>query len=169
MTRQPVDPVGDTGDRQRDCAATRLSRMPRMVFAPGAESLSVQLVQLLRGRIAAGGGWLPFDRFMAAALYEPGLGYYARGNVVFGSMPQSGSDFVTAPEMTPLFGRALARQLLQAMEVAQVDEVFEFGAGSGALAEQLLQTLGDRIGPLFDRRPLGCHAPAPVRSVAPFR
>ena len=120
--------------------------MPRMVCTSGAESLSAQLLQRLRVQITAAGGWLPFDRFMAAALYEPGLGYYARGNVVFGSMPQSGSDFVTAPEMTPLFGRALSRQVLQAMESAQVEEVFEFGAGSGALAHQLLQALDDRVG-----------------------
>jgi SAM-dependent MidA family methyltransferase len=120
--------------------------MPQMVFASGAESLSAQLVQRLRVQIADAGGWLPFDRFMAAALYEPALGYYARGNVVFGSMPQSGSDFVTGPEMTPLFGRSLAKQVLQAMDLAEVEEVFEFGAGSGALAEQLLQALGDRVG-----------------------
>jgi SAM-dependent MidA family methyltransferase len=91
------------------------------------------------------GGWLPFDRFMALALYAPGLGYYARDDRQFGRMPQSGSDFVTAPELSPFFGRALARQVAQVLEATHTDEVFEFGAGSGALAEQLLQALGDRV------------------------
>jgi SAM-dependent MidA family methyltransferase len=111
----------------------------------GPESLSARLHARLLAAIAAAGGWLPFDRFMAMALYEPGLGYYARGSRQFGAMPASGSDFVTAPELTPLFGRALARQVLQALDAAQADEVFEFGAGSGALAAQLLGALGDRV------------------------
>ncbi len=109
------------------------------------ESLSARLSSRLHAAITAAGGWLPFDRFMAAALYEPGLGYYARGSRQFGTMPACGSDFVTAPELSPLFGRALARQVAQALDAAQADEVFEFGAGSGALAEQLLQALGGRV------------------------
>ena len=127
----------------------------------GAGSLSAQLDQRLHEAIAAAGGWLPFDRFMAMALYEPELGYYARGRQLFGSLPASGSDFVTAPEMTPLFGQALARQVAQALERAQADTVVEFGAGSGALAEQLLETLGESVdrysivelsGPLRERQ-----------------
>ena len=58
-------------------------------------------------------------------------------------MPASGSDFVTAPELSPLFGAALARQVAQALEASGTDEVWEFGAGSGALAAQLLDALGD--------------------------
>ena len=104
-----------------------------------------QLTRLLRRAIDTAGGWLPFDRFMALALYAPGLGYYARGNRQFGAMPASGSDFVTAPELSPLFGAALARQLLQALDATATDEVWEFGAGSGALASQLLQALGGRV------------------------
>ncbi|MBE0547735.1 MAG: SAM-dependent methyltransferase [Rubrivivax sp.] len=111
----------------------------------GPESLSARLQTRLLAAIAAAGGWLPFDRFMAIALYEPGLGYYARGSRQFGAMPASGSDFVTAPELTPLFGAALARQVAQALDAAQADEVFEFGAGSGALAAQLLGVLDDRV------------------------
>ena len=95
--------------------------------------------------IAQQGGWLSFDAFMALALYEPGLGYYARGSRQFGSLPSSGSDFVTAPELSPLFGQALAGQVRQALEASGTDEVYEFGAGSGALASQLLQALGDRV------------------------
>ena len=95
--------------------------------------------------VRAAGGWLPFDRYMAMALYEPGLGYYSRGAPVFGLMPQSGSDFVTAPEMSPLFGATLARPVEEALDAAGADTVFEFGAGSGALAAQLLGALGERV------------------------
>ena len=94
--------------------------------------------------IAEAGGWLPFDRFMALALYAPGLGYYARDDRQFGLMPATGSDFVTAPELSPLFGQALAAQVAQALDASGTDTVWEFGAGSGALAEQLLDALGTR-------------------------
>src|ERR1035437_4852070 len=96
-------------------------------------------------QIAAAGGWIAFDRFMELALYTPGLGYYANDSRKFGHMPESGSDFVTAPEMTPLFGHTLARQVAQALEVTQTDEVWEFGAGSGALAQQVLETLDTAV------------------------
>jgi SAM-dependent MidA family methyltransferase len=107
----------------------------------GAESLSARLHTCLRTAIAENGGWLPFDRVMALALYEPGLGYYARSSRQFGATPETGSDFVTAPELSPLFGAALARQVAQALQASETDEVFEFGAGSGALAAQLLNAL----------------------------
>ena len=110
----------------------------------------------LQQTIDADGGWIGFDRFMAEALYAPGLGYYSRGSTVFGVMPQglreaggevvgAGSDFVTAPEMTPLFGQALARQIAQALQVTGTDEIWEFGAGTGALALQILDAL-DALG-----------------------
>ncbi|CAM3685034.1 class I SAM-dependent methyltransferase [Roseateles saccharophilus] len=105
----------------------------------------MNLVDKLHAEIAAAGGWLPFDRFMATALYAPGLGYYAGGRRKFGQMPGEGSDFVTAPEMSPLFGRALARQLAQAMDASGCREVMEFGAGSGALAVHLIAEL-DALG-----------------------
>ena len=95
--------------------------------------------------IAAAGGWLPFDRFMAMALYEPGLGYYTNALQKFGAMPGSGSDFVTAPGLTPLFGQTLATQVGQALAQTGTHEVLEFGAGTGALALQLLDTLGDAV------------------------
>jgi SAM-dependent MidA family methyltransferase len=103
------------------------------------------LSDLICSVIARQGGWLPFDRFMALALYAPGLGYYARGDRQFGVLPSSGSDFVTAPELSPLFGKALARQIEQALEGSGTDEVWEFGAGSGVLARELLDTLGPRV------------------------
>lgn len=99
---------------------------------------------LLEASIRRADGWLPFDRFMAQALYAPGMGYYANDSRKFGRMPSSGSDFVTAPEMTPLFGQALAVQITDALRATGTDEVWEFGAGSGALAAQLLDALGDQ-------------------------
>nr|WP_236589738.1 SAM-dependent methyltransferase [Ramlibacter aurantiacus] len=78
---------------------------------------------------------------MAQALYAPGLGYYANASRKFGHLPASGSDFVTAPEMSPLFGQTLAAAVSDALDATGCDEVWEFGAGSGALAEQLLQAL----------------------------
>lgn len=95
--------------------------------------------------IQAAGGWIGFEDFMARALYTPGLGYYSRGDRQFGALPQSGSDFITAPELSPLFARALARQIAQALDATGTTEVWEFGAGSGTLAAGLLQALGDRV------------------------
>ena len=108
-------------------------------------SVSAALPKLIHAAIARDGGWLRFDRFMALALYAPGLGYYANRGRKFGTLPQSGSDFVTAPELSPLFGRALARQLAQALQASDTHEVWEFGAGSGALAQQLLDALGEQV------------------------
>ena len=104
-----------------------------------------QLSEQIHEHIAAAGGWIGFDRFMALALYTPGLGYYANDSTKFGAMPQSGSDFVTAPELTPLFGQTLALQVDEALAQTGTHEVWEFGAGSGALALQLLDALGDRV------------------------
>ena len=108
-------------------------------------SVSAALAGVIRQAISAAGGWLPFDRFMALALYEPGLGYYAHDSRKFGLGPGSGSDFVTAPEMSPLFGRALAAQVAQGLQGSGSAALMEFGAGSGALAEQLLDALGEAI------------------------
>ncbi len=105
----------------------------------------MNLLQKIHTAIDGNGGWLPFDRFMNLALYEPGLGYYAGSRRKFGQMPSEGSDFVTAPEMSALFGRALARQLKQAMDASGCRDVLEFGAGSGALAAQLIAEL-DALG-----------------------
>jgi SAM-dependent MidA family methyltransferase len=108
-------------------------------------SLTSALLARVQEAIRASGGWLPFDRFMAMALYEPGLGYYANPSPKFGHLPQGkagqGSDFVTAPELTPVFGHTLARQVAQALQGTATDEVWEFGAGTGALALQILDAL----------------------------
>ena len=109
------------------------------------DSLTTPLTSRIVQTVQAAGGWLGFDDFMAQALYTPGLGYYANDLRKLGLMPSSGSDFVTAPELSPLFGRALAAQVEQALQQTQTREVWEFGAGSGALALQLLDALGTRV------------------------
>ena len=116
-----------------------------MGLASESVSVSSELAGVIRVAMAQSGGWLPFDRFMDLALYAPQLGYYANGSLKFGHMPSSGSDFVTAPEMSPFFGRVLAVQVRQALQASESDTVIEFGAGSGALAEQLLHELGDAV------------------------
>lgn len=107
---------------------------------PAAAALAARIADDIR----AAGGWLPFDRFMALALYAPALGYYARDDRPdgpFGRDPRGGSDFVTAPELSPLFARALARQVAEGFEVAGARVLTEFGGGTGRLARQLVDAL----------------------------
>ena len=99
------------------------------------------LAATIRQAVIHAGGWLPFDRFMHLALYAPNLGYYAGLRNPLGHWPGDGSDFVTAPELSPLFGQTLAVQVQDALRHTGTDTVWEFGAGSGALAEQLLDAL----------------------------
>ncbi|SCC92367.1 conserved hypothetical protein [Thiomonas sp. X19] len=98
------------------------------------------LLACIKQAIAEAGGWLPFDRYMELALYAPGLGYYAAAPGVLGAWGGS-SDFVTAPELTPLFAATLARQVAAAAQVEGLATVVEFGAGSGRLACDLLAAL----------------------------
>lgn len=93
--------------------------------------------QRLRERIAAAGGWLPFDAYMQIALYEPGLGYYSAGARKLGA----GGDFTTAPEMSPMFGRCLARHCVEVLAQLPGGDVLELGAGSGRLAFDLLPAM----------------------------
>ncbi len=128
-----------------------LTSTPRKPEAQGFAAPA--MAQHIRRALDAAGGWIGFEAFMALALYTPGLGYYARGEGILGTglhaeALQRGapaSDFVTAPELSPYFGRALAAQVAQALEVTGTTEVWEFGAGSGALASQLLEALGTRV------------------------
>ena len=78
-----------------------------------AQKHSEQLSLLIQERIALAGGWLDFSSFMQLALYAPGLGYYSAGRQKFSQLKKDGGDFVTAPEMTSLFGRTLAQQIAQ--------------------------------------------------------
>ena len=98
------------------------------------------LLACMEQAIAEAGGWLPFDRYMELALYAPGLGYYATAPGVLGAWGGS-SDFVTAPELTPLFAATLARQVAAVARAEELATVVEFGAGSGRLACDLLAAL----------------------------
>ena len=115
--------------------------IPQLSNDPGQQALYT----LIQRSIANAGGWLGFDRYMALALYAPGMGYYANSLRKLGLTPESGSDFATAPEMSKHFGHTLAHQVAQALQMTGTDEVWEFGAGSGALALQLLARLGDSV------------------------
>ncbi|MGC4406161.1 class I SAM-dependent methyltransferase [Methyloversatilis sp. MC4-4] len=110
---------------------------------PQPDSDAVEHSQRLLGQIRdeiARTGWMPFSRYMECALYAPGLGYYSGALQKFGR----DGDFVTAPELTPLFGRSLARQLAELMALS-APHLIEAGAGSGRLAADLLAEL-DRLG-----------------------
>ena len=100
---------------------------------PEAQALSDQLSALIAKEISAAGGPISFARYMELALYAPGLGYYSAGSRKLGS----DGDFVTAPELSPLFARTLARQLAQ-LQGEGLSHVLEIGAGSGALAADVL-------------------------------
>ncbi len=115
--------------------------LPTDAALPPDSAAASPLQPILQRAIEDAGGWLGFDDFMALALYAPGHGYYASGSRKFGHMPQSGSDFVTAPELSPHFGGALAGQVGEALQATGTTEVWEFGAGSGALAAQLIESL----------------------------
>ncbi len=104
--------------------------------SPEALAHSQRLHADIARKIGEEGGWMSFARFMELLLYAPGLGYYAAGARKFGSA----GDFVTAPEMTPLFGQSLARQVAQVMALS-APAVLEVGAGSGRLAADLLLAL----------------------------
>lgn len=100
-----------------------------------------RVVAALRAAIAAAGGFLPFARWMDIALHAPGLGYYAAGAQKFGEA----GDFVTAPEMTPLFAQSLAPDVGAILAASGAHEIVEWGAGSGRFAADLLAAL-DRNG-----------------------
>jgi SAM-dependent MidA family methyltransferase len=89
--------------------------------------------------IASAGGWIGFGRYMQLALYEPGLGYYSAGARKFGAA----GDFITAPEVAPVFSRCLAVQCEEILRATGGD-ILELGAGSGAMAAQMLAELERR-------------------------
>lgn len=120
---------------------------PRELPAPDAEAQahSARLSAHIREALEAAGGRLDFARFMELALYAPGLGYYSAGARKFGEA----GDFVTAPELSPLFSRCVARQCAQVLAEAG-GEILEFGAGSGVMAAEILAEL-ERLGRLPTR------------------
>ena len=105
-----------------------------------ADNLSRQLTALIVREMTENNGRITFDRYMELALYQPGLGYYSNGLRKFGEQ----GDFITAPELTPLFGRCLARQCAEALEQIEGGSILEFGAGSGRLAADILVELADQ-------------------------
>jgi SAM-dependent MidA family methyltransferase len=111
-----------------------MSELPQPT--PEARAHSGRVVAHVRAEIERAGGWIPFARYMELVLYAPGLGYYMAGARKLGA----DGDFVTAPELSPLFGHTLARQVAQGLE-AVGGEVLEIGAGSGALAASVLEEL----------------------------
>ena len=98
---------------------------------------SARVVDAVREEIARSGGWISFAHYMQIVLYAPGLGYYVAGARKFGPA----GDFVTAPETTKLFAQALAAQVAPILAVTAAHEIVELGAGSGALAADLLNAL----------------------------
>mgnify|MGYP000856651436 CR=1 FL=1 len=121
------------------CTAARARKGQGLpVLAPEVLAHGEQVAAFLRERMDAVGGKLDFAEFMRLALYAPAWGYYAGGMAKFGAA----GDFVTAPEVSPLFARALAKQVAQVLAtLGSHAEVLEFGAGSGVLAVELLLTL----------------------------
>lgn len=114
---------------------------------PDADALahSERLCAQIRDEITAAGGAIGFDRFMELALYAPGLGYYSAGARKFGTA----GDFITAPELSPLFSHCLARQADEVLCITGGD-ILELGAGSGVMAAEILAEL-QRIGRLPER------------------
>ena len=107
-----------------------------------AETLHSQLLaQKIQQEIIANNGAISFSKYMEMALYTPGLGYYAAGRTKLG---QHG-DFTTAPEISPLFGATITQTLLPVIEKLKAENqsvnILEFGAGSGALAQSILDAL----------------------------
>ncbi len=121
----------------------RVSPLPTTLHGPGlpeppddARRHSDRLSEAIRKEIDSAGGWIGFARFMDLALYAPGQGYYVAGAAKIGAE----GDFVTAPEISPLFGATLARQIAELLGRSGGD-VLELGAGSGVLATDVLREL----------------------------
>ena len=110
-----------------------------------AQALSARLAALIAEDLRARDNWINFARFMELALYAPGIGYYSAGSRKFGAA----GDFVTGPELSPLFGRCIARQLAELIGQG-IPSIVEVGAGSGALAADILRELA-ALGKLPER------------------
>lgn len=109
--------------------------LPEPVIAD--QEQSTNLVNAIRREIDSAGGQINFARFMELALYSPDGGYYSTGKFIFG---ESG-DFVTAPEISPIFSQCVARQCEQVLKETGGGDILEFGAGSGIMATEILRTL----------------------------
>jgi SAM-dependent MidA family methyltransferase len=101
---------------------------------------SAALVQQVSRSIRNAGGFLSFEAFMQLALYAPGLGYYSAGSAKLGAA----GDFTTAPEVSELFGRCVARQCAEILERVPGGSILELGAGTGRMAATILRELAAR-------------------------
>ncbi len=117
--------------------ATQVRTLP----TPDADSAahSAAVARHIREKVNTAGGCISFAEYMHEVLYSPGLGYYSAGSAKFGT----DGDFVTAPEISPVFGRVVARQCAQVLGATGGGSVLEFGAGSGKLAAEVLRKLAD--------------------------
>jgi SAM-dependent MidA family methyltransferase len=120
--------------------------LPLPPLTPEQAAHSAKLVERIRDEIDANQGWISFERFMELALYEPGLGYYSAGAMKFGAS----GDFVTAPEISPLFSRCLAQQCDEVFAQIGPANILELGAGSGVMAADILIEL-QRLGSVPER------------------
>jgi SAM-dependent MidA family methyltransferase len=109
---------------------------------PSAEAKihSQQLALLIQKNIQDAGGWISYAEFMQSALYATGLGYYSAGSQKFGDIKNGGGDFVTAPQISPLFAQTISNQIAQILRLTQ-GSVLELGAGTGKLAADTMLTL----------------------------
>lgn len=105
------------------------------------QEIVAELEQKIKLEIAASGGYIPFNRYMELALYEPGLGYYTNGLYKFGEQ----GDFITAPMISNLFGYTLAKQIIEIFSFGVTKNILEFGAGNGKLLVDILTILGESI------------------------
>ena len=109
--------------------------MPALDAAQSEHARAV--LDAVRAQIAGRGGWIAFDEYLEQVMYAPAVGYYSAGAAKFGAA----GDFITAPELSPLFGACVARAC--APFLAGGAELLELGAGSGALAESMLRRLAE--------------------------
>jgi SAM-dependent MidA family methyltransferase len=116
---------------------SRVTGEPLPPLSAAEREHSQALLARIRAEIDRHDGWIGFARFMEMALYEPGLGYYSAGATKFGSA----GDFVTAPEISPLFSRCVAAQCAEVLSTLGAGDVLEVGAGSGVMAADMLEEL----------------------------
>jgi SAM-dependent MidA family methyltransferase len=106
-------------------------------LTPDEAAHGARVVERIRAAMDGAGGRIGFARFMQMALYEPGLGYYSAGARKFGAS----GDFITAPEVAPVFSRCVAAQCAEVLRSLGGGDVLELGAGSGAMAAAMLAEL----------------------------
>ena len=107
------------------------------LLTPAQEAHAHRVRAHIEAQIERAGGWLSFEEFMALALYAPGLGYYSAGAHKIGA----DGDFITAPELSPLFGGCIARHCMQVLAAVDGGSILEIGAGTGRLAVDMLRRL----------------------------